>query len=107
QFGLLRENLPLGAGEHAVETTQDRERQDDVLVLAALEGVSDEVCDAPEKADDFTMVHSRSLILPPCRARAGAPCGARRLPSFLTRRDELEIPASWSIAFRWGSVGFT
>jgi hypothetical protein len=57
QLGLLAEDLLLGVGEYAIETAQDRERQDDVLVLAALEGVADEVCDTPKEADDFAMVH--------------------------------------------------
>src|SRR5207249_5888057 len=57
QFSLLREHLLLGAGKHAVETAQNGEREDDVLVLAPLESVPDQVRDAPEEADDLAMVH--------------------------------------------------
>jgi len=57
QLGLLAEHLLLGTGEHAVEAAQDRERQDHVLVLAALEGIADEVRNAPQEAHDFAMVH--------------------------------------------------
>jgi hypothetical protein len=39
-----------GAGEHAVQAAQDRERQDDVLVLAAPEGVADQIRDTPEES---------------------------------------------------------
>ena len=41
--GLLR------AREHTVQATKYGERQDHILVLAALEGVADEVSDAPEE----------------------------------------------------------
>ena len=58
QLGLLGQHLLLGAGQHAVETAQDGERQDDVLVMAAPEGVADQVGDAPEEADDLAMVHA-------------------------------------------------
>ena len=51
------EHLLLGRRQHAVEAAQDGERQDHVLVLAALEGVADQVRDAPEEADDLAMVH--------------------------------------------------
>ena len=55
ELRLALEHLLLGGGEHAVEPPQDRERQDDVLVLAALERVADEVRDAPEEADDLAV----------------------------------------------------
>ena len=54
---MLAEHLLLCTGEHAVETAQDGKGQDDVLVLPTLEGVADEVRDAPEEADDLAMVH--------------------------------------------------
>jgi hypothetical protein len=57
QLLLAAEHLVLGGGQHAVEAAQDGEAQDHVLVLAALEGVSDEVRDLPEEADDLAMVH--------------------------------------------------
>ncbi len=52
-------DMLLGGLEHAIKAAQDREGQDDVLVLAALEGVADEVCDAPEEVGDLAeAVHS-------------------------------------------------
>ena len=66
KLGLFRQHLLLRAGQHAVQAAQDGERQDDVLVLAALEGIADEVRDAPEEADDLAMVHcvrSPSLLV--------------------------------------------
>ncbi len=41
------EHLALRGLEHAVEAAQHRERQDDVLILAALERVANEIRDAP------------------------------------------------------------
>ena len=40
--------------EYAVEAAQHGERQNYVLILAALEGVANQVRDTPEEADDFT-----------------------------------------------------
>jgi hypothetical protein len=57
KLGLSLEHLLLGGGEHAVEPPQDREGKNHVLVLAAFEGVADEVRHAPEEADDLAMVH--------------------------------------------------
>ena len=57
QLGLLPEDLLLCGGQDAVESPQDGERKDDVLILAALEGVADEVRDTPEEADDLAVVH--------------------------------------------------
>src|SRR6266850_7578958 len=57
QLCLLTEHSLLGISQHAVQTSQDRERKDHVLVLAALEGVADQVRDTPKKADDFAMAH--------------------------------------------------
>jgi hypothetical protein len=57
QLGLPREHLSLGTGQHAVETAQHGQRQDDVLVPAAPEGVANEVGDPPQKTDDLAMVH--------------------------------------------------
>jgi hypothetical protein len=57
QLGLLAQHLLLGRGQHAVEAPQDCEREEDVLVLSALEGVADEIRDTPQKADDLVMVH--------------------------------------------------
>jgi len=44
---LCLEHLLLRRQEHAVETAKDCQREDNILVLAALEGVADEVGDAP------------------------------------------------------------
>ena len=57
QLSLPREHLLLRVGQHAVESAQDGQRQDNVLVLAALERVADQVGDAPEEADDLAVVH--------------------------------------------------
>ena len=43
----LQDVLHLGARQHAVQTAQDGQRQDHVLVNAALEGVADQVRNAP------------------------------------------------------------
>ena len=43
------QHLLLGRRQHAVDAPQHGERQDDVLVLAALEGVADQVRDAQRK----------------------------------------------------------
>ncbi len=57
QLRLLAQHLLLGGGQHAVEPPEYRERQNDVLVMAAPEGVPDEVRNAPEPAHDFAVVH--------------------------------------------------
>ena len=59
--GLRRQHLPLRRGQHAVEPAQHGEGQDDVLVLAAPEGVSDEVGHPPDEADDLAVVHVSSV----------------------------------------------
>src|SRR5690606_36617310 len=51
----------LRVGEHAVQAAEDGERQDHILVLAALEGVADQVRDAPEEVDDLTVVNRNTL----------------------------------------------
>src|SRR5690606_4124540 len=61
ELRLTLEDGVLRVGEHAVQTTEDGERQDHILVLAALEGVADEVRDAPEEADDLAVVHGHTL----------------------------------------------
>ena len=68
QVSLLAEYLLLGRLEHAVEPPENREREDDVLILASFERVADKIGDAPDKADDFAMVQSIST-LPDCRRR--------------------------------------
>ena len=55
--GLDLQHLPLGGSQHAIEPAQDGERQDHILVLAALEGVADQVRYAPDEADDLAVVH--------------------------------------------------
>lgn len=47
-----------GRREHAVEPSQDGEREDDVLLVAALEGVADEVGDGPDEGGNFGVVHA-------------------------------------------------
>jgi hypothetical protein len=71
QVGLASEHLLLGGRQHAVEAPQDGEGEDDVLVLAALEGVADEVGDTPEEADDLAMVHPAVPGGTVARARRG------------------------------------
>ena len=61
QFGLALEHLLFCWRKHAIETPQHGERQDHVLVLAALEGIADQIRDTPKEADDFAMVHRYSL----------------------------------------------
>ena len=74
QTALDLQHLPLGGGQHAVEPPQHGERQDDVLVLAPLEGVADQVRHAPDEADDLAVVHvvpfpdQRALVIQPIGA---------------------------------------
>lgn len=46
----------LGAGENAFEPAQHSERENHVLLFAALEGVADQVGEAPEEGDDFGVI---------------------------------------------------
>src|SRR5207249_11217384 len=55
QFGLPTQHLFLGGSQHAIEAAQHGTRKDDGLVLAALEGVANQICDAPEEAHDLAM----------------------------------------------------
>ena len=57
--GLDGQHLLLGGRQHAVEAAQHGKGQDDVLVLAALEGVADEIRHPPDEADDLAVVHLR------------------------------------------------
>jgi hypothetical protein len=45
--GVGLENLRLAPFQHAIQTQQDRQRQDDILVLAAFERVANEVRHTP------------------------------------------------------------
>ena len=47
ELRLPRQHLLLGSGQHAVEPAQHRQRQNDVLVLAAPESVANQVGDTP------------------------------------------------------------
>ena len=60
--GLDLQHPRLGGGQHRVEPAQHGQRQDHVLVLAAFEGVADQVRHAPEEADDLAVVHGRRRI---------------------------------------------
>ena len=66
------EDAFLCAGEDAIQAPEDREGEDDVLVLSALEGVADQVRDAPEEADDLAVVHVLFSIPVRCRSNATA-----------------------------------
>ena len=68
--GLDLQDVPLVGGQHAVEPAQHGERQDDVLVLASLEGVADQVRHPPDEADDLAVVHISSVTP---RAKAEPP----------------------------------
>ena len=68
--------------EHAVEPTQDGEREDHVLVMAALEGVADEVRDGPDEGDDFGVVHAAAPAYRDRLARHLRSEGARRFEVF-------------------------
>jgi hypothetical protein len=57
QLGVGVKNFPLCPLEHAIEAPEDRQRQDHVLVLAALEGVADQIRHTPKKTYDFAVVH--------------------------------------------------
>src|SRR5207244_500359 len=60
QLGLLGQHLLLRGAEHTIKPPQDRERKDDVLVLAALKSVADEVRDSPKEADDLAVIQAVS-----------------------------------------------
>ena len=49
QLGLLRQDQVLGIAQHTVETTQDGERQDDILIPAPLEDIAYEVATPQRK----------------------------------------------------------
>ena len=57
QLLVALEHLRFGRCQDALEPPQDGHRQDYVLVLAALEGVADQVGDTPYEADDLAVVH--------------------------------------------------
>ena len=66
QFGLALQHVLFRGRQHAVEPPQHGQGEDDVLVLAALEGIPDQVGDAPDEADDLAVVHLNcSLNLTP------------------------------------------
>lgn len=56
-LGVGPEHLHFCGGENAVEAPKDGERQDDVLILAAFEGISDQIGDTPYERNDLTVVH--------------------------------------------------
>ena len=60
QAGLDLKHLRLGGSQHGVEPAQHGQRQDHVLIFAALERVADQVRHAPEEADDLAVIHGRA-----------------------------------------------
>ena len=63
QLGLpLKYVLPRGS-QDTIEPAQHGQRQDDVLVLAALEGVPNQVGYTPNEADNLAVIHR--VIAPP------------------------------------------
>ena len=60
-FGLYLQYLWFCRGQHAVEPAEHGERQDHILVLAALEGVTDQVRHASDEAGDLAVVHAESV----------------------------------------------
>jgi hypothetical protein len=52
----------LGIRQHAVEPAEHRQRQNDVLIMAAPEGIADQIRHPPDKADDLAMVHVSPLL---------------------------------------------
>ncbi len=56
QVGVALQNLLLCGCHHAFEAAQHRKGQDHIGVLATLEGVADEVGDAPDEADALAVV---------------------------------------------------
>ncbi len=57
QLGMALQNRLLRGFHHAVKAAQHSKGQDHIGVLATLEGVADEVGDAPDEADDLAAVH--------------------------------------------------
>jgi hypothetical protein len=57
ELSLALQHLPFGRGKDAVEAAQHGERQDHILVLAALERIADQVRDAPDEADNLAVIH--------------------------------------------------
>ena len=58
QFRLSLEHVLPRRSQNTIEPAQHGQRQDDILVLSALEGVPDEVGNAPDEADYLAVVHS-------------------------------------------------
>jgi hypothetical protein len=73
KLGLPGEYPLLSIGQHTIETAENRQREDDILVMAAPEGVSDEVSNPPDEADDLAMVHRISQALTFLRGSPGLP----------------------------------
>jgi hypothetical protein len=58
KLGLPPEHLFFCGTKYTVETTQDGEGQDHVLILASLKGVANQVRHTPKKTDDLAVVHT-------------------------------------------------
>ena len=71
QLGLPAQHLALGWCKHAIEPPEHGQRQDDVLVLAALEAVTDQIRDTPEEADDFAVVQRQASKRMPSAGTTG------------------------------------
>ena len=70
ELGLSLEDLFLRRRQYAVNAAQHREREDDVLVLAAFESVADQVRDTPDETDLFSeIVHPNSRKIRSTRDR--------------------------------------
>jgi hypothetical protein len=50
-------NLLLRRGKHAIETTQYGKRQNNILILAALKGIPDQIRNTPNETNYLAMVH--------------------------------------------------
>ena len=91
QLGLPAQHLPLCRGKHAVEPPEHGQGQDDVLVLAPFEAVTDQIRDTPEEADNLAVVHRMTcagarggsiLDVTARNRRAGGPeARVRRVPA--------------------------
>ena len=65
QLRLTAKHPLLRGRERAVEPAQHGQRQNDVLILAALEAVADQIRDAPQETDDLVMVHRIDSVAVP------------------------------------------
>ena len=61
-LGQLGEHGGLGGFQHAIETAEDRERQDDLAVFGLLVVAAQEIGDGPDEGGEIGVAHAGSLL---------------------------------------------